>query len=382
MERRTDLDWLRIIAFGLLILYHVGLFYMARPWHVNSIHGTDAIEPLLFITTPWRIPLLFVISGVATRFMMDKMSTGAFMASRSTRLLIPLVFGALVIVAPQTYVELVEKANYSGSLIDFYGKYLTNTGHWISSGQEIVTPMVNHLWFVQSLFIYTVLTLIVGRFVKRLPARWIAPFARAPLIVIAPWAILTVLVIYFQPRLEPLSLPVLGEMYHFALYLAFFLFGYGVAKHEAFFEQCERIRWWMLAAAIGGYLFARFGGEHWRLVLSMIELQAWAAILAAFGFARRHLRHDGPVRRYLTDAIFPYYIIHQTTLVVAGHYLTQMHIPAWVEAPVLIATIVASCALGYEIIRRVWFLRPLFGLKLEAKKPAPVEPTQPGAASA
>ncbi len=26
--RRHDLDWLRIIAFGLLVLYHVGMFYV------------------------------------------------------------------------------------------------------------------------------------------------------------------------------------------------------------------------------------------------------------------------------------------------------------------------------------------------------------------
>ncbi len=54
-------------------------------------------------------------------------------------------------------------------------------------------------------------------------------------------------------------------------------------------------------------------------------------ILALFGFARKHLRRDNAARRYLTDAIFPFYIIHQTTIVVAGHYLNQVGLPVWIE---------------------------------------------------
>lgn len=369
MGRRNDLDWLRIIAFGLLILYHVGLFYMASPWHANSVHGTDAIEPLLHLTTPWRIPLLFVISGVATRFMMDKMSTGQFILSRSIRLLIPLVFGVLVIVAPQIYIELIQKEHYSGSIADFYGRYLTNTGHW-----PMQTPALNHLWFVQDLFILTLLVLLTGRFVKQLPARWMSPFVSAPFVVVVPWALLTIHSIYVAPFLEHAGQPFPVWLPGLSASFAFFLFGYGVAKHEAFFAQCERLRWFTLAVAVASYLLSQGLGEaHARIAVLLTQLQAWTAILTAFGFARRHLRRDGPVRRYLTDAIFPYYIIHQTTLVVAGYYLTEMHIPVWVEAPALIATIVASCIVGYEIIRRVWFLRPLFGLKFEAREaPRPV----------
>jgi len=97
---------------------------------------------------------------------------------------------------------------------------------------------------------------------------------------------------------------------------------------------------------------------------SLRELQAWTMILALFGFARKHLRHDNAARRYLTDAIFPFYIIHQTTIVVAGHSLNQLGWPVWIEAPVLIALTIVSCWLGYEIVRRVGFLRPLFGLKM------------------
>ena len=71
-ERRVDLDWVRIAAFGLLILYHVGMFYVPWNWHIKSAHPVTALEPLMLALNPWRLALLFLVSGVATRFMLRK----------------------------------------------------------------------------------------------------------------------------------------------------------------------------------------------------------------------------------------------------------------------------------------------------------------------
>ena len=43
MERRYDLDWIRICAFGVLVLYHVGMYYVTWDWHVNSPHASHAL---------------------------------------------------------------------------------------------------------------------------------------------------------------------------------------------------------------------------------------------------------------------------------------------------------------------------------------------------
>lgn len=36
MERRHDLDWVRVCAFGLLVLYHVGMYYVSWDWHIRK----------------------------------------------------------------------------------------------------------------------------------------------------------------------------------------------------------------------------------------------------------------------------------------------------------------------------------------------------------
>lgn len=375
-DRRNDLDWLRIAAFGLLIFYHVGMFYVTWGFHVKSSHASPAVEPLMLLLNPWRLILLFVISGCATRFMLDKMKTGAFLGARTSRLLIPLIFGMFVIVPPQTYFEIVEKLGYSGSFGEFYGKYATASGGW-----GMITPTWNHLWFVAYLFIYTLLIAAIGPVLKLVPARIMAPLAAGLPVILIPFIFL----LLTRATLEPIfdeTHALFDDWYAHAVYFPAFLFGYAIAKHEAFFKSCEHMRWPLLFIAVASwatlvahyYAGLSFGEASGPIVQlagpALRELQAWTMIIALFGFARKHLRHENPARRYLTDAIFPFYIIHQTTIVVAGHYLDQIGLPVWIEAPALISITIGSCWIGYEIVRRISFLRPLFGLKLESRRAA------------
>lgn len=375
-DRRLDLDWLRIAAFGLLIFYHVGMFYVTWDWHVKSSHASPVIEPLMRLSNPWRLTLLFIISGCATRFMMDKMNAGRFLGSRTVRLMVPLLFGVFVIVPPQSYFQIVEQLGFTGSFTDFYAKYATASGDWHPNGEYLITPTYNHLWFVAYLFIYTLLIILIGPLLKRIPARFAAPLGSGPMIVILPWIVMTLLAATLRPIFGETH-ALIDDWYNHAVYIPAFLLGYAIAKHEPFFESCQRMRWPMLIIGFAAWLSLEvfritITGEPTPAILmigaAFRELQAWTTILALFGFARKHLRHDGKIRRYLTDAIFPFYIIHQTAIVVTGHYLNGLGLPVWVEVPTLIAITIASCWLGYEIVRRIGILRPLFGLKMETAK--------------
>ena len=91
--RRYDLDWLRICAFGILILYHVGLFYVTWDSHVKSRYHSTLLEPLLGMVN--SLALLFFVSGVAVRFTIDKAPLGKFLMERSTRLFVFALCGLL-----------------------------------------------------------------------------------------------------------------------------------------------------------------------------------------------------------------------------------------------------------------------------------------------
>ena len=74
------------------------------------------------------------------------------------------------------------------------------------------------------------------------------------------------------------------------------------------------------------------------------------------------------IHRHLTDAIFPFFIIQKTIIVIAGHYLVPLQLQPWIKANVLIAITSGSCSIGDAIVHRVGVLRPMTGLKIEAKR--------------
>jgi glucan biosynthesis protein C len=392
--RRTDLDWVRIGAFALLIFYHIGVFYAPGPTAVGAISPRPLpwlVVPMALVN-PWRLLVLFIVAGAATRFLADKLRPRALLKARSVRLLIPLAFGVAVIVPPQCFVQVVERCGYSGNYWDFWRRYLAADQDICPIGQHVIVPTYNHLWFVAYLWGFTALLILVlliapgvleklQRLVERAlaggglmlwPVCWLA----------LAWGLL-----------EHRS----GLGYALAIYAPAFLLGYLTAWSDTLWVRLEKARWRAFAGAAASYCLmiglalaflgtqfdwgakmasARNGGSvmlHF-LSSSVYGLNQWLWITVVFGFAYHSLRGcDGPIRRYLTDAIFPFYIIHQTTIEVVGHYLAKERLPLGMEATLLIGATIASCFATYEIARRIGPLRPFFGLKASVSR-RPVSP--------
>ena len=121
-KRKHELDWLRVIAFGILIFYHIGMLFVADwGYHFKSQYTSEFLQNIMLLVNRWRLPLLFLISGVAIRFLLDKVSIFRFLWMRNIRLLIPLAFGVLVIVPPQLYIEMIFKGDlHDTSYWQFY----------------------------------------------------------------------------------------------------------------------------------------------------------------------------------------------------------------------------------------------------------------------
>jgi hypothetical protein len=201
-----------------------------------------------------------------------------------------------------------------------------------------------------------------------------------PFFILTPWLFMTALRLTLFPIFGE-SHNVFADGYLHVLYLSVFLFGFAIAKHQPFFDRCVRLRWVALAialvcwAALIVYFNAYPDGVEppdWlrAIMRSVRELDAWCAIVAAIGFAHRYLKNaDGPVRRLLTQAIFPFYLIHQTVIVVTGHYLDDLRLPLWIEAPLLVAATALGCWLFFDLGRRVPWLRVWIGLPSKTRVP-------------
>jgi surface polysaccharide O-acyltransferase-like enzyme len=164
------------------------------------------------------------------------------------------------------------------------------------------------------------------------------------------------------------------DWYNHAQYLPLFLLGYGLAATDGAWAHIERLRWPALWAALPCYLllawyFATYTDANpapdWLRMSQRVAwgVNQWASIVAILGFAGRHLQRDSAALRYLSAAVFPVYILHQTVIVVLAHNAKALGLTPMIEGPLLVVATFALCFGGYELIKRAAWLRPLFGLK-------------------
>lgn len=369
--RRYDLDWLRVFAFGMLIFYHVGMFYVTWDWHVKSRYVSDFIEPAMSLVNPWRLALLFFISGVALRFAVDKAPLRKFLPRRFLRLFVPLVFGMAVVCMPQAYAELRFKGELEPGLLAFYPRYL-GFGDF-----SIIVPTWNHLWYVAYVLVYTLIAAALLPMLVRLsagPADRLFGWLRAG----GSWRVLVVPALpflFYTLVLDPLfptTHTLWGDWANIAHTLTIFLFGFVAARNGRFWNAVHAGFPAAVSLALGlGVvgLVALFNIETviadqrlWSALMVLKTLYAWSVILALLGLGQRFANHDSRILAYLTSAVFPYYILHQTLIVVIGYWFTMHAVPAAAEVSAIVAGTLFGCVVGHAIIRRVPPLRPLFGL--------------------
>jgi glucans biosynthesis protein C len=376
MQRRHDLDWVRVFAFALLVLYHVGMYYVSWDWHVKSPFANDTLEPLMLLSSPWRLSLLFFISGVATAFLLGKGQPG-FVGARTRRLLIPLLFGMLVVVTPQAYYEVVDKlpGGYHDGYLAFWTRYLQADSSFCRDGDCLILPTWNHLWFVAYLWVYT---LVLWALLRLFPAAlgkagsWLGRVMAGPGVLLLPVLWLAAARMLLLAHFESTH-ALVDDWYNHAQYFVVFLLGVLVARAEGVWEAMRRSRWLALPLALACWagLVAYFSvwGEatppEWQrqAMRAVWALLQWGAIVAVLGFARQWAPGDSPLLRTLSEAVFPVYILHQTLIVVIAVQLRPLGLTPLVEGPLLVVLTFAGCWLGVLLIRRSNLLRPLFGLR-------------------
>lgn len=379
-SRRTDLDWLRVGLFAGLIVYHEGLLYES---------GRQAVSVMLLATHPWRMSLLFLISGAATRFMADRAPAARLTTERSLRLLPPLVFAGLVLVPLQAYLALVEWAAYTGGYVDFLKGYFASPTATSPPGQ---LPVYGHLWFVFYLWTYTVALSAA----LALRPGWFAAGQKAlerlggMALLIWPFAILSVLRLTLMPMFG-MTLTFFDDWYNHLVSVSMFLLGFLAARSERFWTQVAKARWAGLIMAGAGFaLYSSMGlqyaarpelAEATHPSMGLFhEMERWGAIVALLGFGYRHLARGMPAPRYLNGGVFTYYIVHEPAMLAAWHWLKPLKLHSGVEAVLVGAATLAACALAYEAAQRVGWLgvalgqrrlgRDLFGRR-RVVRPAP-----------
>ncbi len=387
MVRRHDIDALRVFAFVLLILYHAsGVYETNSDFHIVSTYKYDWIEWVRIVVNRWRMPLLFAISGIAIGLYQPTRGPLRFAGNRTWRLLLPLVFGMLFIVPIQSYCEAVRNGAVPTGFVHFMQRYLQikpwPDGGWTGASHGVTW---NHLWYLAYLWLYmlvllALLPLLESGIGQRVQA-WLASRTLAWMIVL-PTLFFFGYLMLLKPRF-PETHALVGDWYLHAEYFSVFLFGYLISRQQDFWQRVARWRWKMLPVAllgitvelglraIGRGLLLPDDAPEWLTVLPWggIEragraLYMWTALLAIFGWGHVWLNHPYRWLPYATEAVYPWYILHQSLIVLLAYWLIPLNLGGGIESALVIGGTIAGCLLLHEcVIRRIGFLRPLFGLK-------------------
>lgn len=344
-ERRHDIDWLRVIAIGLLLIYHIAIIFQPWAMFVGFIRSDNLMEyiwkPMTMLNV-WRIPLLFFVSGMGLFFAIRKRNWEQILLERTIRIMLPFIFGILAIAPLHIFI-------YQRYYNLPYGYY----------------PHQGHLWFLGNIFVYVLLLLPFYFFVKKSETDKVKSALSSLMshsggpMLISLFFILEVLLV--KPQLFTLY----AQTWHgfFYGFLAFFFGFLLVYSGNKFWQTTLKWRWLYISLAIILYSIrlVQFETEAPGYLMA-IESNFW--IFSLLGFGYKHLNKPSKTLSYLSQAAYPVYIIHMFVLYAGAMYILPLEMPIMLKFISIVAFTGLVCYLIYEfIIRRMKFLRPLFGLK-------------------
>ena len=396
MNRRHDIDALRALAFSLLILYHLAMLYVFEwGWHIKSSYLSEALQfPMLFVNR-WRMDLIFLISGVSTAFLMQKIAKAggatSFLGQRTWRLLLPLLFGMAVVIPVQPYCQGVANGLVEPGFLQFIGRYYSGYP-WPAKafdGWEHGFTW-NHLWYLAYLWCYTVVLVSLQRPLTSKAGQKL----RQVFLKFRGWRLLVwpaVPLFLYTATLQsyfPQTNALTNDWYAHALYFTVFLYGWWLGSDETIWAELSRLRRHALSLALIAFalymLVRAFGSDDdpphiYFLVWMLRNLYIWAALCTVLGWGHATLNRPFRWLPWATQAVYPWYILHQSLIVLLAYWLVPLKLGAAVE-PLLVGlgTIAGCWLITSALVVKVEWLRACFGLKPNSRSiPAQAAPLPP-----
>jgi peptidoglycan/LPS O-acetylase OafA/YrhL len=366
-KRYYDLDWLRVLGMATIFLFHNARFFNDEDWHVKNFEQSFGMSVFVSILNHFIMPLFFVLSAMAIYYALKRRSNTQFMRERATRLLVPLGVGIFSHIIVQVYIENLTHGGFTGTFWQFIPQYFDG---WYAFGGNFAW-MGLHLWYLLMLFLFSALMLLLFRAINRA----VGLTDKLASLVSRPWGpylfILPLFVIEFLVSLFPGTI---GRRdfggWSPLTYLLFFVIGYFLATDERYRPAIQKVRFFSLASSVltvvAAYiLLADLGVSSTNPIYLIVRAtNVWSWLLTFLGFASRHLDVSNGFLKYANEAVLPFYILHQTVIVVIGYFIADWQ---WAVLPKYLflagTSFVVIMALYEFAVKRVRVLRYLSGMK-------------------
>ncbi len=362
-RRYSELDWLRVILILLVFVHHVFMPFNGDSWHIMNAESSKLLDNVMVYFEQLRLPVLFFIAGAGSFLLLEKMNAKAFIVKKFQRLFIPLLVGMMLVNPPQGYFENIDKY---ANLRDAYK-------------QLFFSFNANHLWFIEFLIIFMLLAIPVkkvlnsgarGNLTEKVERLMLAKhglfFLVVPIIIVR--CALKILLPSQDHSIVNLSVVV--------FFLMFFIAGmYFIKRPEVWRSLAENrltnLKWFVFCSIVFyGYYFSPDLTPYastqvlWQVWWAVCTLVSWSGLLVLVGYASAFFKDTPAWLVTANELIYPFYILHQTVIVVFAFYIVQwdVGIPAK-SISLLISSFICCSLFCYYVIKPISVFRYLFGLK-------------------
>lgn len=386
-SRRQDLDWLRIGACYLLLLFHVLMVFNPAPfYHVRNSDQSSVAMILTGFIHLWHMPLLFLLAGWSLHASLASRGAAPFLTERVKKLAVPLVAGCILLAPGIKYLELES------------GLDLNHTGLYVSAElQESFLPVApdglplaapfdesfvgflptfftdldrfswSHLWFIAYLFVFTIVLLPLLMAFRR--------FASGTVLTHRAWIyapLVPLLAVQVGLRMDwPGPYNLYADWANVGFYATFLWVGFALFQFPGLEAAIENERKRLLGLGLGSaalLILPLLGLVDWPpLLLVGFGVSSWCLVAAILGFARAHLRVDHSALPYLSESAYPVYLFHQPAIVALGFLIVTLPLGVYAKFVLLLSASTALTLGWFHFAVRPFTLpRLLCGMKPQA----------------
>lgn len=380
-ERLYYLDWLKVFAILMVFIFHNTHFFDFLDWGIKNNTESFGMMLIFFLIHFWSMPLFFLLAGAGTKFALEYKTSKEYILDRVKRLIIPLFVGMLLLAPPQGYFENLSKLKFHGSFINYYPYFFKHLSHVISL--NAFGNNTYHLWFLGFLFVFSLIALPLFILLKNDAAKSfiskIASFCDKRGIIF-----LFALPIFISHLVLRVSFPEYNDWADFLYWLIYFIYGYIIFSHLKFKQAINRhckaafiiaivCLLSIIAMLLLGYSINDITHPDYSIqsIIFMIiySFLTWSWIIFMLSTGFKLLNFNNKFLKYSSEAVLPFYLLHQTIILIIGFYVVQWDDSIIAKFLFISSTSLITTILIYDLcIRRLNFSRVLFGMKLLKKK--------------
>lgn len=371
-DRRWDVDWLRIVATLLLLPFHAGKAFDVAPYyHVKVATPSETVGLFTGFVHLFHMPLFFTIAGWALAGSVLRREFRPLVAERSRRLLLPLVVGCVTFGPFIGWVQYRDIDHGRESFVEFLPSFFTSMQRFTWS----------HLWFLAYLFAFTVLYAPLMRRAGRVIERWSVDRLTIVWLVVVPLAFVQICLRGRWPGFQNLY----DDWANFTYYSLFLWAGFLLARVRGAEATVERARKTLLGVGLAAAAPLAVLGDaspgftpEWVVAQSLIALSAVGLVGGGWGYARRHWNADNAARRYLADAAFPVYVLHQPVVVALALIVVHGAVATSLGLPALVLSAAVVTFATYELaVRRSATVQYALGITGGSRQSRPQASSEP-----